>query len=65
MKFIYTTANCPGCKTLKAQWEAQGLVRDRDFKEIQIGKDISKEEFVSTFPGIRQVPHVVEHNHPA
>lgn len=65
MKFIYTTANCPGCKTLKAQWEANGLVRDRDFKEIQIGKDISKEEFVATFPGIRQVPHVVEHNPPA
>ena len=41
MKIIYTTPNCPGCKTLKVQWEAQGLVRDRDFKEIQIGKDIS------------------------
>ena len=62
MKIIYTTANCPGCKTLKAQWEAQGLVRDRDFKEIQIGRDISKEEFIDTFPGVRQVPHVVELN---
>ena len=53
---IYTTQNCPGCKTLKSQYQQQG----KTYQEIVIGKDISREEFMSTFPGVKQVPFVVE-----
>lgn len=53
---IYTTQNCPGCKQLKAQYDAQG----KSYQEVVIGKGISREEFAQTFPGVRTVPFVVE-----
>ena len=53
---VYTTTNCPGCKQLKAQYEQQG----KAYHEIVIGRDITREEFMATFPGVRQVPFVVE-----
>ena len=53
---IYTTLNCPGCKTVKAQYDAQG----QTYTEIVIGKDISREDFMGSFPGVRTVPFIVE-----
>ena len=53
---VYTTTNCPGCKQLKAQYDAQG----KAYTEVVIGKDISREEFMAAFPGVKQVPFVVE-----
>lgn len=53
---IYSTPVCPGCKQLKAQYDAQG----KPYTEIVIGRDISLEEFKATFPGVKQVPFVVE-----
>jgi glutaredoxin len=31
-----------------------------DYKEVMIGRDITREEFMEKFPGVRQVPHLVE-----
>ncbi len=53
---IYTTLNCPGCKQLKARYDAQG----RSYTEVVIGRDIDREAFQEAFPGVRQVPFVVE-----
>ena len=53
---VYTTTNCPGCKQLKAQYDAQG----KAYTEVVIGEDISREDFGKAFPGVRQVPFVVE-----
>jgi glutaredoxin len=56
MKIVYSTLNCPACVQLKAKFKAEGI----EFKEVVIGKDISKEEFFDVFPEIRSVPFVTE-----
>ena len=52
---IYTQTNCPACVTLKATLKQEG----KPFKEINIGKDITREEFMSKFPTVRSVPFTV------
>lgn len=56
MKIVYTKDNCPACNTLKATYAQNGVV----FEEVKIGRDISREEFMATFPSVRTVPYVVE-----
>lgn len=56
MKIVYTKDNCPACNTLKATYAQNGVV----FEEVKIGRDISREEFMETFPSVRTVPYVVE-----
>lgn len=56
MMVVYTKDNCPACNTLKATYAQNGVI----FTEIKIGQDISREEFMDTFPGVRTVPHVVQ-----
>lgn len=51
---IYTKDNCPACLTAKAQLMAAGT----EFKEIHIGKDITREEFMAKFPNVRTVPFI-------
>ena len=54
MKKVYTKDNCPACVTLKAS-----LVRSGEaFQEIKIGRDITREEFMSKFPTVRTVPYI-------
>jgi glutaredoxin len=53
---IYTTPNCPGCKQLKAKWTSEG----KEYLEVVIGSDISREAFFEKYPGVRTVPYVVE-----
>lgn len=56
MKIVYTKDNCPACTQLKARLTQQGEA----FTEVHIGKDISREEFMTKFPTVRTVPYVVE-----
>lgn len=56
MIIVYTKTNCPACDALKKQLKQE----DKPFQEILIGRDISREEFMDTFPNVRSVPHVVE-----
>jgi glutaredoxin len=56
MMIVYTKDNCPACNNLKQTLLQNGVV----YKEIKIGRDISREEFMDTFPNIRSVPHTVE-----
>ena len=51
---IYTKDNCPACLTAKAQMTAAG----QEFTEIHIGRDITREEFMTKFPNIRTVPYI-------
>jgi glutaredoxin len=55
MKVVYTKDNCPACTAMKAMLKSSG----EPFKEIHIGKDITREEFLEKFPGVRTVPHVI------
>ena len=56
MIIVYTKDNCPACNTLKATYAQNGVA----FQEVNIGKDISREEFMELFPSVRTVPYVVE-----
>lgn len=56
MKTVYTKTNCPACVTLKASLVKAG----ESFKEVLIGRDITREEFMSKFPTVRTVPYVLD-----
>ncbi len=56
MKVVYTKDNCPACVTLKATLVNSGMA----FREIRIGRDITREEFMAKYPTVRTVPYVVE-----
>jgi glutaredoxin len=52
---VYSKENCPACTTLKARLTKEG----ESFTEINVGRDITREEFLEEFPQVRQMPHVV------
>jgi glutaredoxin len=52
---IYTKNDCPACVSLKATLKQEG----KPFKEINIGKDITREDFMRMFPTVRTVPYMV------
>jgi glutaredoxin len=52
---VYTKDNCPACVSLKATLKQEG----KPFKEINIGKDITREDFMRMFPTVRTVPYMV------
>ena len=58
MKTVYTKDHCPACMTLKASLIKSG----EPFKEVLIGRDITREEFMSKFPTVRTVPYVVDND---
>ena len=51
---VYTKDNCPACVSLKMRLQKEG----ESFTEVNIGKDISREEFMDKFPMVRKVPHI-------
>lgn len=55
MTVVYTKDNCPYCIKAKALLKGYGL----EYQEIVIGKDISREEFLDTYPNARTVPQIV------
>lgn len=56
MKIVYTKDNCPACVSLKASLAKSGEA----FKEIKIGRDITREAFMEQYPTVRTVPYVVD-----
>lgn len=55
---VYSKDNCPACTALKARLSKEG----ESFTEINVGKDITREEFLEKFPQVRQMPHMVFEN---
>ena len=55
MTVVYTKDNCPYCVKAKALLKGYGL----EYKEIVIGRDISREEFLDTYPNARTVPQII------
>ena len=55
MIIVYTKDNCPYCVKAKALLKGYGL----EYTEMNIGRDISREEFLDTFPNARTVPQIV------
>lgn len=58
MKTVYTKTNCPACMTLKASLVKAG----ESFKEVLIGRDITREEFMEQFPTVRTVPYMIDNS---
>ena len=52
---VYTKDNCPACVSLKTTLNQEG----KPFKEINIGRDITREDFMNKFPYVRTVPFKV------
>lgn len=51
---VYTKDNCPACTSLKARLTKEG----ESFTEINVGRDITREEFMEKFPQVRMMPHM-------
>lgn len=58
MKVVYTKDACPACVALKASLVKSGEA----FREIRIGRDITREEFMAKYPTVRTVPYVVDND---
>lgn len=52
---MYSKENCAFCVRAKKLLENNNL----DYKEISIGKDIDRDEFISLFPDVKTVPHII------
>lgn len=59
MRIVYSKDNCPGCDRLLAEYESNGWLEGQEFRIVKLGRDISVDEFLAKFPGVRSVPHVV------
>jgi glutaredoxin len=55
MLFVYSKDDCTWCESLKSRLDMQGI----EFIEMRIGKDLSREEFLTRFPGVKTVPYVL------
>ena len=52
---IYTKSNCPQCDTAKNMMNAKGLL----YQAVEIGVDITREEFMEEYPNVRSAPLIV------
>ena len=59
MQVVYSQDNCPGCNRLISEYESHGWLEGQEFRIVKVGKDISVDEFLAKFPGVRSVPYVV------
>lgn len=59
MKVVYSKDHCPGCERLLSEYESNGWLEGQEFRVVKLGKDITVDEFLEKFPGVRAVPYVV------
>ena len=52
---IYTKDNCPFCVRAKQLLS----IKKTDYTEVNIGKDITREDFISLFPEVKTVPLII------
>ena len=52
---MYSKDNCPWCVRAKDLMN----VKEEEYTEIKIGRDITREEFMEQFPSIRTVPYII------
>lgn len=52
---IYTKDNCPFCVQAKRLLQQ----KDKSYTEVNIGQDITREDFISLFPNVKSVPHII------
>lgn len=52
---IYSKAGCTFCDRAKMLMQEKGI----QFNESKIGVNITREEFMETFPGVQTLPHII------
>ena len=52
---IYTKDNCPYCVSAKQLLEEKG----KQYIETVVGRDIRRDDFISLFPNVKTVPHII------
>lgn len=52
---IYTKPSCPYCVQAKNLLTQKGL----QYTEMGIGSDLTREEFIELFPGVKSVPFIL------
>ena len=52
---IYSKDNCPYCDRAKALLS----LKNKQYQEMKIGEDLTRDEFVSIFPNVKTVPHII------
>ena len=52
---IYTKDNCPHCVNAKKLLNS----KKKTYQEMKIGEDLSREDFISIFPNVKTVPHII------
>ena len=52
---VYTKDNCPYCV------QAKNLLTNKNvsYTEMKIGVDLTREDFISIFPNVKTVPHII------
>ena len=56
MKYtIYTRADCMWCEAAKKALE----IFDEEYEEIKIGVDITREQVMEKFPGVKSIPIIL------
>jgi glutaredoxin len=52
---IYSKDNCPWCDRAKELMYSKNV----EYREIKIGRDITRNEFMEQFPNVRTVPYII------
>ena len=58
MYTLYTKPNCPFCYTAKKLL----ISKKQLYTIVEIGKDLSREDFVSKYPDVKSVPYITRNN---
>lgn len=52
---IYSKRNCPYCDRAKILLR----LKNKQYQEMKIGEDLTRDDFVSIFPNVKTVPHII------
>ena len=55
---MFTKPDCPFCVQAKDLLSAKGF----SYTEFELGKDLTKEEFIEQFPNVKTVPYIIVGN---
>ena len=52
---IYTKDRCPYCDQAKMLLR----LKNKQYEEMKIGEDLTREQFITIFPNVKTVPHII------
>jgi glutaredoxin len=55
---VFTKPDCPFCVQAKDLLSAKGF----SYSEFELGKDLTREEFIEKFPDVKTVPYIIVGN---